>query len=355
MKRLIINFARVGDMILMIPALRVLAAGAHLELVGRPWARAVLAGQPWLPTIHTIAHPYRGHDWFNRWLYGSPLTQLANQLRAGGFDEIIVFKQESPKIISWMRSWAGQTPVRVLDSGIRPGGSPHPVDSYCDALREAGYDVAAFDPRPSLQVDPAVLERTRVRVAALGARVISLQSGSSLINRLWWRRRPNLRGLTTRQWAGLLTRLLVEGDADAVILHGAHREGPQARAVRDAMPEQWRSKIHDWTGRAPLEDLPGIFSHVRALLSVDTGPAHIAAAVACPALVVFGPSDPRRWQPRGTGPVEALLGSAPCQFCNETPLIKKCKNNICLNTLSDEFIHAAWRRLRARLPAAPAP
>jgi ADP-heptose:LPS heptosyltransferase len=353
MRRVIINFARVGDMVLMIPALRLLARDGPLELVGRPWAQEVLGGQSFLTRIHTIAHPYRGHQLHDRWLYGGMLARLADTLSRGGFDEILVFKQESPKIIRWMRGWAGTTPVRVLDSSIRPGGSPHPVDIYRDCLREAGLDVSAFDPRPMLTVDPEMGRRMRARVDALGKRVISLQSGSSLINRWWWKRRPNLRGLTTAQWAALLARLLREGDADAIILHGAHREGPQARAVRAAMPLELQAQVHDWTGHADLTQLPGIFARVRAILTVDTGPAHIAAAVGCPALVVFGPSDPRRWQPRGPGPVEPLLGSAPCQFCNETPLIKKCRNNICLNRLSDEFIHDAWKRLRSRLPAEP--
>jgi heptosyltransferase-2/heptosyltransferase-3 len=351
MKRLVINFARVGDMVLIIPFLRHLARDAQLELLGRPWGRAVLDGQSWLRAIHVLATPYRGHGTFDGLIYGAPLRALAAELRARAFDEIVVFKQESAKVMAWMRSWAGTSRVVTLDSGIMGGASTHPVDMYREALKQAGYDVAAYDPVPRIEVSAERSARGHARVAALGARVLSLQAGSSLTHR-WYRRRPNLKGLTPGQWAGLLTRLFREGEADAVILHGSALEKREARAIVAAMPPELQPRLHDWTGNAPLEELPGIFTHVRALLSVDTGPAHIAAAVGCPALVVFGPSDPQRWKPRGPGHVEALVGSAPCQFCVETPRFRSCRANVCLSTLDEAAIHSAWLRLRARLPEA---
>jgi ADP-heptose:LPS heptosyltransferase len=355
MKRLIINFARVGDMVLIIPLLRLLAQDAALELVGRPWSRAVLGHQPFLAAIHTLAQPYRGHGPLDRLLYGAPLTRLADELRAAAFDEIVTFRQESPKVLAWMRGFAGAARIRVLDSGIRAGAlSSHPIDMYRACLASAGFAVEAFDPIPRLQVDPAARERARARVRALGERVVSLQAGSSLTHR-WWRRRPNLKGLTAAQWAELLARLFADGDCDGVILHGSPLERAEAEAIRAAVEPRWRPLVHDWTGQAPLEDLPGIFSAVRALLSVDTGPAHIAAAVGCPCLVVYGPSDPARWLPRGPGLIVPLVGSAPCQFCVETPQFRRCRRNICLESLSAAAIHAGWLRLRAGLPArAPA-
>ncbi len=284
-------------------------------------------------------------------VYGAPLRRLARALAERGYDEIITFRQESPKVLRWMRSFAGAATVRTLDSGLRTGAiSSHPIDMYRAALAAGGFDVAAFDERPLLAVDPAALERTRARVRALGARVVSLQAGSSLTHR-WWRRRPNLKGLAPAQWAGLIARLVADGDADAIILHGSRLERREAQAVRAAVAPSLRARVHDWTGRAPLEDLPGIFSHVRALLAVDTGPAHIAAAVGCPTLVFYGPSDPRRWLPRGHGPVAFALGSAPCQFCVETPLFRTCRRNVCMEALTAEAIHAAWARLRAHIPA----
>lgn len=348
MKRLVINFARVGDMVLLSPLLRQLGKSGGIELLTRPWGRAVLGEQSWLGAIHHLAKPHRGHGFPGSLFFGAPLRELAADLRGRGFDEVVVFRQESKEVRRWLTGWIGSATVRELDANATGGATPHPVDIYRAALAQGGFDVDGYDPIPRLDVSAASLARGRARVSALGARVLSIQAGSSLTHRLL-RKRPNLKGLTAAQWAGLLERIFTSGDADAAILHGSAPEGREARAIRAALPEAIRARVHDWTGNAPLEELRGIFSAVRALISVDTGPAHMAAAVGCPSLVIFGPSDPARWQPRGPGVVEPLVGSAPCQFCVESAAFKRCKANICLNTLSTDTLFAGWRRLASRL------
>ncbi len=353
MKRLVVNFARVGDMVLLSPLLRQLGRSGRIELLTRPWGRAVLGEQPWLGAIHQLAKPHRGHGFPGSLFFGAPLRELAATLRASAFDEVVVFRQESKQVRGWLESWLGSATLRELDANAPGGATRHPLDIYRAALAQGGFDVEGYDPVPRLEVSAASLAKGRARVGALGARVLSIQAGSSLTHRLF-RKRPNLKGLTPAQWAGLLERIFAAGDADAAILHGSAPEGREARAIRAALPAAIGARVHDWTGDAPLEQLPGIFSAVRALISVDTGPAHMAAAVGCPSLVIFGPSDPARWQPRGPGPVEPLVGSAPCQFCVETTAFKRCRSNICLNTLPTETLFAGWRRLAARLEPVPA-
>lgn len=97
------------------------------------------------------------------------------------------------------------------------------------------------------------------------------------------------------------------------------------------------------------QDFPGTlaarFAAAHAAISIDTGPGHLAAAVGCPLVSVFGPSDPKLFLPRGPGRVELVLGSAPCQFCLGTPRFDACRDNLCLNRLETGTLMAAWRRL----------
>jgi ADP-heptose:LPS heptosyltransferase len=111
------------------------------------------------------------------------------------------------------------------------------------------------------------------------------------------------------------------------------------------MDARWQHHVHDWTGQVPLTQLPAVLAASHATVSVDTGPAHIAAAVGCPLLVFFGPTDPAVFAPRGPGRVEVLLGSAPCQFCHGSKLFKRCRANICLSTMTTETVIAGWQRL----------
>jgi ADP-heptose:LPS heptosyltransferase len=55
----------------------------------------------------------------------------------------------------------------------------------------------------------------------------------------------------------------------------------------------------DATGRLPLGALLAGFSRCSVFVGNDSGPAHLAAAVGAPAVVLFGPTDPGEWAPLG--------------------------------------------------------
>jgi heptosyltransferase III len=56
--------------------------------------------------------------------------------------------------------------------------------------------------------------------------------------------------------------------------------------------------VEEWRG-LPLDLLAGRLAACALFVGNDSGVAHLAAAAGCPALVLFGPSDPRVWAPRG--------------------------------------------------------
>jgi len=163
------------------------------------------------------------------------------------------------------------------------------------------------------------------------------------------RRRPDLKALTSHQWATLIIRLIAEEHADAVAIHGGPSEKRMVRRFIRGLPVSVRPRCHDLSTRASLDLLPALLAGHQALISVDTGPAHIAAAVGCPVLVCFGPTDPSVFAPRGKGMVETLVGRAPCQFCHATPLYKDCRDNRCLNRVPDSQLWESWSRLRDKL------
>ncbi|MCK6487056.1 MAG: hypothetical protein L6R48_01735 [Planctomycetes bacterium] len=78
---------------------------------------------------------------------------------------------------------------------------------------------------------------------------------------------------------------------------------------------------------------------------MDTGPAHIAAAVGCPTLTVFGPSSAEIYGPRGPGPTRHLEGAAACRPCLGTRAFKRCRANVCLAGVTAEALAEAWLAL----------
>lgn len=54
--------------------------------------------------------------------------------------------------------------------------------------------------------------------------------------------------------------------------------------------------------------LRALLSMADSFIGLDSGPAHMAAALGCPAVVLFGRADPRRVAPRGIARVACLSG-----------------------------------------------
>jgi len=344
MRRLLVYFARVGDLVIFTPIIRHLGRDSTVDLLVRPWGVPLLSGQPAVGTIHTLANPNRGGV-VGALLDGNERRRVAQTLATCQYDEIIAFKGENPAILAWIDTWRGQATVRFISRSI-PGAPRHNVDANKHALVFGGFPVDDYDPLPRLQVTEAARSQAVTRLAPLGQRVVALQAGSSLTHR-WFRRQPNLKGLTPTQWSAFIEHLFTHDLADAVVLHGSKPEHRDAQAIIAAVTPAKRSRLHDWTGHVPLTELPSILATSYATVSVDTGPAHIAAAVGCPLVVIFGPTDPAMFAPRGPGPIETILGSAPCQFCHGTKQFKRCQVNVCLNTLPLAHLTSAFDRLVA--------
>jgi heptosyltransferase-2/heptosyltransferase-3 len=337
---LVCYFARVGDLLMLTPVLRAIAAQGPVELCARPWAAGLLAHEPWLAGMHHLTKP-NWPIWQDR-LLGGVRHRLGQRLAARGFSRIVIMDREGPHTRRWIDAWRGATPLVELPLSSQAKGL-HLVDANVAAAAAAGIPVS--DSAPRLTIPPALADSVRARLQPLGRRVVAVQAGSSLTHR-WFRRQPNLKGLAPDQWGRLLDRILADGEADAVVLHGSAPEGREARAIIGAMEPELRARCHDLTGEVSLAELPAVLAASRACISVDTGPAHIAAAVGCPLLTVFGPTDPGRFLPRGAGRVQALIGSAPCRPCLGTKVYRSCRANICLTGLSDEALHTGWLAVR---------
>ena len=111
------------------------------------------------------------------------------------------------------------------------------------------------------------------------------------------------------------------------------------------LPERFHGQIHDWTEGVGIKELQTLLSVHCAMVSVDTGPAYIAAAVGCPLLVFFGPTDPENYLMKGAATVEMIQGEASCMPCQHKKHFKKCRDNICLNRLTKKELIDGWDRL----------
>jgi heptosyltransferase-2 len=93
-----------------------------------------------------------------------------------------------------------------------------------------------------------------------------------------------------------------------------------------------KSEIRNLAGQTLLRELMALLKSCRVLLTNDTGPMHVAAALGTPVVVPFGSTSPELTGPGLPGePRHKLIKSdAPCSPCflRECPIDFRCMNGI---------------------------
>lgn len=124
--------------------------------------------------------------------------------------------------------------------------------------------------------------------------------------------------------------------------------GPDDSAVANAVKHQMRTTPVDLTGETPPGLLPSLLKSAQLLLTNDSGPMHIAAAVGTPVVALFGPTSPLRTGPYGHNN-RVLMNKLPCSPC----FSRTCRNAVqleCLESISPETVLEAVReRLALRV------
>ena len=146
----------------------------------------------------------------------------------------------------------------------------------------------------------------------------------------------------TKQWplekfARLISALAQKGTS--VVVTGSRQD---EEAVREILRRVDRpSKVFNLAGKTGLRELAGIFSLSDLVLTPDTGPMHLAAAVKAPLVTLFGPTAPWRTGPYGNTPtiLRKPLACSPC-------FKKKCGTIECMRSISvEEVLDAADKKM----------
>jgi heptosyltransferase-2/heptosyltransferase-3 len=109
------------------------------------------------------------------------------------------------------------------------------------------------------------------------------------------------------RWGAVARGVLERLPAARVLLCGVPAEEGVLEAIRVAAGHR---RVHNGAHDLPVPRLLALLETAHSMVSVDTGPAHAAAALDCPLTVLFANQDPRLWLPRSrAGRVLALGGT----------------------------------------------
>jgi ADP-heptose:LPS heptosyltransferase len=93
--------------------------------------------------------------------------------------------------------------------------------------------------------------------------------------------------------------------------------------------------------------LAALLGRMDLLVTGDTGPMHLAAAMATPIVALFGPSDPRRYGPN-TPEARVIRVDLPCSPCGQVRLPpQRCRGHVpdCMDGLTVEMVLSAAAEL----------
>jgi 3-deoxy-D-manno-octulosonic-acid transferase/heptosyltransferase-1 len=93
-------------------------------------------------------------------------------------------------------------------------------------------------------------------------------------------------------------------------------------------------------GRTSLKELAYLYSRCSVLVCTDTGPMHIAAAMGCRVVALFGPTSPLRTGPYGTGH-RVIRSGIDCSPCFK----KECENPECMKDITVNAVIDAVRSI----------
>ncbi len=312
----------VGDLVMAEPVLRALAAsGRELTLfVKRPLEplAALLSG-----VAATIGQG------------ASPRESVA-ALAAGDFDEAVVLPNSFRS--AWLPARAGiarrygyrgdlRGPLLAPDVA-RPRGRRPQVEDYRELLAAMAVP-APEDWVPRLALPEELRAAGRARLARGHVEV-----GRQPIVGLF----PGAEWGASKRWP--MARF-------AELARELRRRYPAVAEIVVAGPKEvWLAvRVHEESGKIhpvigpdlDLAGLAGVLSHLDVLVTNDSGPMHLAAALGVPCVALFGPTDRRRTAPAGAGHrvLSLDLWCSPC-FRRRCPLLhQRCLRGIGAGTVAD--------------------
>lgn len=241
---------------------------------------------------------------------------------------VMMRKRSAPEISRLVAGLDGPSPV--------PPTSSHQIHHYLRLVGHLGGDVAPV--APHLQVTPAeqVAERERSGLDP-DTTWIGLNAGAEYGPAKRWPKERFVeaaRGLHLRLGCGFA---LFGGKADVPLAEEI------AAALQVPGPGR-RAPVRVLAGRTSLRELCAALAACRVVITNDTGPMHVAAAVGTPVVVPFGSTSPELTGPGLPGdPRHPLLrAAAPCAPCflRECPIDLRCMAGITTDLVVDAVVRA---------------
>jgi heptosyltransferase-2 len=286
----------VGDTVMATPVLRALRThrpDARLVGIVRPRLDEVLRGTPWLDEL--IACNFKG--------VAGP-WRIARVIKQSGADAVLLLPNSFRSALAARLSGA---PIRIgysrdlrgllLTHKIQPPRQrPIPAVDYYAALAEFALGVSSIDRRIELHCTADEETAAEYMLRDVARPYIVLNPGANRSAKRW----------SAKNFAHVADSL-ASPHRVSILITGSPGEADVLSAVTSAA----KTPIINLAQRGmTLGSLKAVLKHAALLITNDTGPRHIAAALGTPVIALFGPTD-HRWTTLPPSVREHLLLAEP--------------------------------------------
>ncbi len=331
----------VGDAVMATPALRAIRrqfAHAHIAWMGNAAAREVLAGLKFADEV--LEDPSRRSS--------ASIWQAARLLRRGRYDLAILLPNSFrsalvcrlgrvPRRLGYARDGRGWllsdrlAPPRGADGSLEPTPA---VLYYLALVRSVGC--AAEDRTMTLAVEPeftAQADQLLGKAGAAGRPLVIINPGASFgTSKLW----------PVERFAAVADALHERFSA-AIAINAGPAETAIAAALESAMRHPPAVNLAR-TGPS-LGLLKALTARATLMITGDTGPRHIAAALGAGVVTLFGPTDPA-WTTINYDRERMIRVDVPCSSCQKKACpLKGPRYQQCMLQITPQQVLAAAEEL----------
>ena len=343
---LAVRLDAMGDVLMTTPAFRAIRESvpdARLTLLTSPGAVDVAACIPELDAV--IAHDVPWMKATAPRTDPGPDLAFIERLREARFDAAIVFTVHSQDPLpAALTCWLAGIPLRLAHCRDNPyqlltdwvrdpealEPQRHEVRRQLDLVATVGYTTE--DVHLSLRVPPDASRRVRSMVAALGLgfgageRWAVLHPGATAASRRY----------PPERFAAAARTLAVE-DGWRFLVTGS----PGEAAVADEVVRGIGGAATSLAGRLSFGELAALIAIAPVLITNNTGPAHMAAAVGTPVVDVYALTNLQHapWAVRH----RLVVHDVPCRGCRKS--VCPLGHNACLTSIEPDEVVAATREL----------
>ncbi len=335
---LIIKLSAIGDVVHALPLLEVLRKNypeARLDWVVEEESSQIIEAHEGIDRVIIS----RRKSWQKRLLKGREgftvlreIIQFLKELRSNRYDLVIdlqgLFK--SAILIGLSRgkrkigpNWGREgSQLFLTEPPFFAEADSHAVDKYLKVAEYLGCEKDSWKGHiPIKESDKSSIDKVLSNKGVKGQHLVAINPFATWTTKLW----------EAERFAVLADKMQRELGC-SIIFTGSRQDRAQIEEIMEGMEE----KPINLAGQTSLKELAYLYSKCRLLVTTDTGPMQIAAAMGCPVVALFGPTAPWRTGPYGKGH-SVIRDEVECSPCfNKTCDHMSCMRNITIENVFEK-------------------